>query len=417
MQSPSSTLLIEERYLLSLLGAFLRGAKPNAFPPELSLSRLLTLSREQRVAPIVAYLALQSPDVFPSEIASSLMSELYASIEDEARQTRAFSQLNQAFRESNVNYMPLKGFLMREYYPEPYLRSMTDYDVLIKPEDIERARDALNKQGFRLVKISEHHDVYAKGKNLLVEQHNFLFKATWAFRRRCGISWKRLVPYESTEYRFTPEDFYRFMVEHFLKHWFYNQTSLRDYLDVAFYLRAKGDALNRAKLDADFASIGVLDFTRNLERLVDAWFHERELDDALMEMTLYQFRRHELNRDAISAGNNPGLLANYFAAGSDGDARAKTAKIKYLLTTLSLRINAGFARLRRNVPVWKIPFVVPAIFLKFWLTRLFRKSFYRNFRAFLSASPERTNAATQFQRRVGLDANHFRSADWLEDED
>ena len=48
-------------------------------------------------------------------------------------------QLSKLFDEAKISFLPLKGSVLRDYYPEPWMRSSCDIDVLVKPEDFDRA--------------------------------------------------------------------------------------------------------------------------------------------------------------------------------------------------------------------------------------------------------------------------------------
>lgn len=414
-QYGSASLRVEERYLLDVLAAFFNNKAAPDPPDELDVEALTQLAKRQKVAPLLAYVSLSAPNASTPAILAKCGSALNAAVEDEALQTQEFNALNQAFREAGVCYMPLKGFLMRDLYPEAYLRTMSDYDVLVRPEDFDKAREALERQGYEYVKGDEHHDVFLKAGRFMVEQHYKLFNASGAFERGRSVSWKRLVAYESTEYRFTDEDFYRYMLEHLLKHWIQSQTVLRDYLDVAIYLRARGATLDRKKLDADLDSAGTLEFVKNIERLVDAWFGHKPLDAVLTEMTLYQFFRHETNATSDEEGAVC-CYSSYLASSATDGKKKRFARIRHLLTIFPQRVNYEVVHRLRGVPTWKKPWVATKLFFKFWHTRLTRKNFYRNLRTFLSANEKQVSAAAAFQRRAGLDPSRFNAQDWKEDD-
>ena len=61
--------------------------------------------------------------------------------------------LKTAFEEEKIPFIPLKGSVIRQYYPEPWLRTSCDIDILVHEEDIERAIAVLtDKNGYTLEK-------------------------------------------------------------------------------------------------------------------------------------------------------------------------------------------------------------------------------------------------------------------------
>lgn len=56
---------------------------------------------------------------------------------------------------AGISYMPLKGSLIRDWYPEPWMHTCTDMEILVKKEDIECATAILcEKFSYRQDKIA-----------------------------------------------------------------------------------------------------------------------------------------------------------------------------------------------------------------------------------------------------------------------
>ena len=51
------------------------------------------------------------------------------------------------------------------------MRSMGDIDLIIKPEDLERSRMILKSANYKLDIEGSTHDVYFKGRDIIVEVH------------------------------------------------------------------------------------------------------------------------------------------------------------------------------------------------------------------------------------------------------
>lgn len=407
------TLLPEERRTLDILAAVLNGKPISARPNELSDPRFLRTVREQKVAPIVAYAAASDPRAFGEAAASKLAAELSFAIGLEVVQSQDFAALNAAFDDANVKYMPLKGFVMREYYPDPCLRSVGDYDVLVDREDLDKADEILAARGYVCQEKGEYHDVYFKKPNLVVELHFSLFGTSAAYRKVRSVAWERLVPYRGTQYRFTKEDFYRFMAEHLLKHWLVGETSLRDYFDVALYLRKFGPELDRAKLDADLESSGALEFVRNVERLTETWFDGKPSDPVLDEMTRYHFRPGA--QAFYKPENQAERYANIIASGTTG-AKRSFARLRYLRAQIFPK--RGAVEIERALEgrsaIVKLC-ASPVLWCAFQVKRVFRKRFFSNAWALTRANAAKTSETIEFQRRCGLDPQKFNADDWTED--
>ena len=80
--------------------------------------------------------------------------------------------------DSNIKIIVLKGLVVREFYPNPEQRSMSDADILVKCEDIERVKALLINNDYRLLEDHEasHHMAFYNNNGSMIELHWNLFK-------------------------------------------------------------------------------------------------------------------------------------------------------------------------------------------------------------------------------------------------
>ena len=69
-------------------------------------------------------------------------------------QSQALEEIRELFQANQIFYLPLKGSVLRKYYPEEWMRTSGDIDILIKEQDFACAKDLLiEKCRFSNVKI------------------------------------------------------------------------------------------------------------------------------------------------------------------------------------------------------------------------------------------------------------------------
>ena len=62
-----------------------------------------------------------------------------------------FQRLCNTFEEAAIPFIPLKGSVIRRYYPESWMRTSCDVDILVHEEDLENAKQAIiSKLGYDL---------------------------------------------------------------------------------------------------------------------------------------------------------------------------------------------------------------------------------------------------------------------------
>lgn len=142
-----------------------------------------------------------------------------------------------SFMEQNgIWYLPLKGILLKEYYPAVGMRQMSDQDILFDETYAQEVRQYMVSQGYKVESYGDsHHDVYEKNPVYNFELHRSLYtssqKPAWAayyknikekFLLQDGVSYGQ---------QMTDEDFYIFMVSHAYKHYDGQGTGIRTLLD------------------------------------------------------------------------------------------------------------------------------------------------------------------------------------------
>ena len=70
----------------------------------------------------------------------------------------AYGQICDTFDQISIPYIPLKGSVIRPYYPKESMRTSCDIDILVKEENLEAAIDALVQKGFKC-SDRNYHDV------------------------------------------------------------------------------------------------------------------------------------------------------------------------------------------------------------------------------------------------------------------
>lgn len=124
------------------------------------LAILYKISKKHDIAHIVAYSLEQ--------IGFSLEGESWELFLKEKEQACLRYEMIQAdileicdfFESESIDYIPLKGAVIREYYPEPWMRTSCDIDILVREEDIDRAVHALvEKCAYKTNYKKTYHDV------------------------------------------------------------------------------------------------------------------------------------------------------------------------------------------------------------------------------------------------------------------
>ena len=89
------------------------------------------------------------------EFRERLQQEEILALCKQERMNYAFEQLCEVFDQENLPYIPLKGAVIRSYYPDERMRVSCDIDILVKERQLETAGKNPHSRFF-LYKILSH---------------------------------------------------------------------------------------------------------------------------------------------------------------------------------------------------------------------------------------------------------------------
>ena len=103
------------------------------------------------------------------------------------------SILNQ-FEEAGIETLVVKGIIMKEVYPQDYMRKMCDIDIMVRQKDFKRATNIMKNLGFDKFYDHEKHLVFTKNSLILVEMHRKLIPGGDVSHEYFNDIWSLCVP-------------------------------------------------------------------------------------------------------------------------------------------------------------------------------------------------------------------------------
>ncbi len=312
------------------------------------------------------------------------------------RQMAAVASLCDTFEENGIDYMLLKGCIMKPLYPRPELRIMGDADILIRTEQYDRIQAVVTALGYQPGVESDHEYVW-DSPALYLELHKRLIPSYNAdYYAYYGDGWRLAKHREGFRYAMTREDEFIYQFTHFAKHYRDGGIGCRHVLDLWVYLRAY-PSLDMAYIQTELGKLGIGEFYENVRRLLDAWFDNGKLDDRLELMTDFLFdsgswgkrKNHVLSAE----------LKNRKVAGSARGGRVRSV-CRMLFPALQDMVF--------QYPILKkAPWLLPVIWLVRWVkVLLFRRAKLRVVqREFRAATAEKVDEFQWAMNYVGLDFN------------
>lgn len=265
-------------YLAELIHAQLESRKPASVPEGVTIEELYKISVKAHMDYLILG-ALLKLDSLPDEWKNALRQRVMISISRTVAQVSELKEMRRRFEEKEIGNQPMKGAWMKFIYPSPEMREMSDIDVLIQQDCMDKANEELQDMGYTLKKDVKHHAVYSKPPFMTIEAHRSMYDKTVDTNQYNYFSdFSKAKPVEncSYTYNFDDNDFYIYMISHMAKHFYTMGCGIRNLLDIYVYLNAKGEVLDRVYINAELEKLGLRAFTEQMESLAYVWLDGKE---------------------------------------------------------------------------------------------------------------------------------------------
>ena len=234
-----------------------------------------------------------------------------------------FELICNALEEAEIPFLPLKGSVIRRFYPEEWMRISCDVDILVSAEHIESAEKVLTqKLQYRRGGKTVHDISLYTPNDVHVELHFSLMEASAmpAVTSILHRVWDYVRPMDGWRYRLelAPEMIYFYHIAHMVKHVYQGGFGVRFLLDTK--LLCDGLRIDAEKRDALLREGGLLTFDSYVRRLSEVWFGEGEMDEELF--VFHQF---------IIRGGIYGTVENKLAKNSEALSRNRFQYVLYRL--------------------------------------------------------------------------------------
>ena len=274
--------------LIYLIRCALDGVQPEIH--DIDFEKLFSEAKEHQVLCMVAF-ALESAglkiDAFSKEKEEALMRLLMMEIERKA--------IFQEFDREKIWHMPLKGIILKDYYPKAEWRQMADNDILFDADRAEDVRKIMEGLGFETVRFGggREDDNYQKKPSSNFEMHRTLFNPQDVIVRRFLEYYSdikdRLICIGGCEYRFRPEDFYIHFIAHEYKHYACGGTGLKALVDTYILLKKFEKSYSWDYINQELVKLNLLDFEQENRSLVKSIFNGENLTELQAERLDYMF--------------------------------------------------------------------------------------------------------------------------------
>ncbi len=288
----------------------------------------------------------------------------------------AYDAVSELFEKNAIVYMPLKGAVIRDMYPQGWMRASCDIDVLIHAENLENTSELLRRNGYIANEAVTKHDITFDTPNgvklelhydLIEEEHialpSSVLKTVWEHTKKTDG--------KNFEYAMTDDMLLFYHISHMAKHFVEGGCGIKPLLDM--YVMKKAGRYEAAAAASLLCEGGLDAFAENADKLCEALFSDGVLD-----------KTTKLMRDYILSGGVFGTEDTQCIT----QQKKGGGKKKYILS----RIVLPYKDMERRYPVLKKhKIILPFCHIHRWISLLFGKN--RNVRKKYTDMPEQKTQA------------------------
>ena len=349
-------------YTCRLLSSVINDAEPLGLPEKMTLEELYAYQKDQDVSNM-AYVALKKLGYKAAEL-SSFAEDYKLNVLREARFELAGQQVFDAFEKAGIDFLPLKGALLKNLYPNPALRTFTDIDIYVG-DKIGEAEKVLFELGYEKTGAEDHNDVsYTKKPSIHIELHRDLFPDDYDFEGYFDE------PFKHTELKdgyghfhvYRTDDFFIHVLCHLYKHFTFGGCGLRQYLDI--YVMTKKLGLDLEYISSELESFGMSGFLETTLTLNRFFFDGEKPTEETVEIADFV-----LNNTTFGSADIR-LVLDYDKG--HGEKRSMWGNIMYFADRWQLKYSQMKLRYRF---LKYLPFLLPFCWIhRFFAALLFRRN-------------------------------------------
>jgi hypothetical protein len=277
-----------EGYFLHLIKCALKEEQPEEKPDKVEWLNVFEMSRKQNAANL-AWFSIEKLNNKPQGELFTVWQEEYAKTASKClKQMMEIDFLTEEFSNRGYDIMFLKGSKIREYYPSPDMRTMTDIDLLVKSQKRQPVREIMKELGYEEDVMDDGQvDAFKKEPVLYTEIHYDFSSTNHVYHDIFTIDWNRLIKTDKPHiFEMSFEDLYFFNIGHYVKNMSKVGMGIRAILD-SYILWNSADSHQKENILRKFEKTELAKFNENILKIADIWFGNAEDDGSLDNVQKY----------------------------------------------------------------------------------------------------------------------------------
>lgn len=263
----------EAIYLLKVLKGFVLNENPGVFHGD--WGKLVQLANIHSVTGILGYTVMNYPDESNDQVAGFMRKQCLQTIAFLSRRSENMKKLIQQMNVQKIDHLLFKGYILKQYYPIPELRTFGDIDFLIHQEDRQKSDALMMQEGFE--RKTDWEPVYSYLKQTeYYEIHTDVMEVDVSdktdYKGYFQHIWEHAYQVDACTYELSPEYHFLYLLTHIAKHISGSGAGIRMYMDIAIFIRHFGMELDWAYIQGELETLCFTDFANVVLSVVQEFF-------------------------------------------------------------------------------------------------------------------------------------------------
>lgn len=252
-----------------------------------SLEKLYKISKSHDMAHLVAA-ALAECESFDrsSPYGMAFFKMQLSAVKRYERINYELGRVHEVLSGEKIPFIPLKGTVIRKYYPEPWMRTSSDIDILVRPEDLEKAVSAVaEKLDYRIGQKTSHDENLFSPIGVHLELHYDLIESgrIMICDELLENIWEYAFPTGGYEYELSDEMYYFYHLAHMAKHITGGGCGIRPFMDL-WVLEHRVEHSDERR-DVLLREGGLYTFAVAMRDLSKVWFENAESNELSQQLS------------------------------------------------------------------------------------------------------------------------------------
>lgn len=340
------------------------------------LSEVYSYAVEQDVTYIVAS-ALSKLGLLSGESKAIFFNEQLGSVFRNEQFLHDMEFITSVLENNQIAYIPLKGAIIKQYYPRPEMRTSCDIDVLIHEADLQNALEKLYAAGCVYVSECSHDVMLSTPAGTYLELHFTLNEYEFSADEILKNAWDYASVTCDCRYDFSAEFFIFYHIAHIARHVYTGGCGIRPFVDLKIIL--DNFEFDNSKLTDLLEKAGLTTFYDTAKRLAKMWFEGYESTELALTLENY-----------ILQSGIYGNVENKIAVINEKNGN----KAKYIMSIIFPSLKS----LKKKYTILnKAPFLLPFVHVYRWFASFFKGSYKGILRIFKTSG----NLSDAKQNEIG----------------